>query len=215
VRLQVELNGLSFLELAEQYEEALAFVRRILSQEDVDTELRRRLENKESRFLLQLGKVDEAISRFDERISAAEQAGNQDQKSWLLQWKTQLMLSTDRLEETIAVARASRAAAPHGSDDWITATFITALKLRQAGRFDEALPLSMEQYAADPQGFVMSEIAECHLELGAFGDAAEWLTKAEEEAARLRKSPRVHDVRLAERLAERVASLWDKVPEEE
>jgi tetratricopeptide (TPR) repeat protein len=210
LRLRLDLQRIYILSKLERFEEALALSNRVSCSPELDIEKRRRLENDASLMLLRMGKVDEAIARFDERIVAANQEGDQAQESWLLKWKAQLMLSTDRLEETISVCRASREASQYGSEEWQTATYLLALKLRELGDYEEAVRISSELLEVDPQGWCMLDIAEGLLGLGRITDAAEWIERAQGEVTRLRRSDRMGDQDFAEQIFSRAITLRKK-----
>lgn len=211
LRTQLQGQAVSFLARLQRYDVALETVQSMLTHEGLDRERRRRLENDAARYLVKLGRVDEAIAVYDSRIAAAEQAGDLEEKLWLLDWKSQMMLQTDRLEETLAVARECRELAEHGSEIWLTATYLLGIKLRQAERYDEALRMSMEQYNADPQGLVMAHIAESHVGLGHDAEARNWIELAEREMTKLRESPRIGDHDFAEIISAVVAPLREKL----
>ena len=170
----------------------------------------RRLIRNEARLLRRLNRVDEAVALYDEQIEAARHAGLTDHARWLLDWKLQLVVQSRRFDDAITVAEACRQAAEHGSDAWLTATYIKSVALRKTGQFREALRMSTEQFATSPQPYTMLDLAECCF---GGGDAAEgnaWLAKADAEVKRLQESARPGDRSMATKVSERLSSIRER-----
>jgi hypothetical protein len=111
----------------------------------------------------------------------------------------------------IAAWRVCRAEAPRSSDEWSTATYFLADDARQAGRPREALTLFHEDLAVDPSAWTMTQVAECHLDLGESDRAREWIAKAEADVAKLKASPRQGDQQIAVRVDERIKQLRERL----
>jgi tetratricopeptide (TPR) repeat protein/thioredoxin-related protein len=204
MRFRLEHTRINFLERDKKDEEALRSVRALLRRDDLTADERYNLSFHEAANLFRLGRVDEGIAIWDRLIAAADTSVKRVRR---LEWKASMIPIKTHRELKMAAWRACRAEARRGSDEWLTATHFLADDARKAGRPREALALFREEFNADPSVGTVTEIAECHIDLGEPTKAREWIAKAEADAATLKASARQSDQQQAERVEKRIKAL--------
>jgi thioredoxin-related protein len=210
-RLLLERTRTSFLDREHKEDEALLHIRRILSQSDLTADERYHWMFDEARYLFRLGRVEEGVAVWDRCIAAAD---TPEKRVRRLDWKAQMIPLKTHRELKMAAWRACRGEAPRGSDKWLLATYFLAEDARKAGKPREALVLFHEELDFDHSDWTMTQIVECHLDLGESEKAREWLDKAEIEAARSKSSPREGDKQAAIRVETRVKELRARLKSE-
>jgi tetratricopeptide (TPR) repeat protein len=158
--------------------------------------------------LFNLGRVEEGIAVFDRRIANADTL---DKRVRRMNWKASLIPSTTHRDLKIAAWRVCRDAAPRGGEEWLNATYFLADETRKAGRPRDALALFHEYLAVERSAWVMTYVAECHMDLGTLDQAREWIDRAEAEASKLKTSPRQGEQQTAARVEARVKQLRERL----
>jgi len=208
MRLRLERTRINFLEREKKYDEALRQVRELLGRTDFSAGERDQLLFREGVNLFKLDRVEEAIAVFDRRIATADTL---DKRVRRMNWKASMIPSKTHRDPKIAAWQTCRDAAPRGGEEWLEATYFLADETRKAGRPRDALALFDEYMAVERSAWVMTHVAECHLDLGTPDRAREWLDRAEVDAAKLKASPRQGDQQTAARTEARVKQLRDRL----
>jgi thioredoxin-related protein len=207
-RLRLERVRHNFLERDGRYDEALRSIRQILGRDGFTAEERYRLMFDEARYLFRLGRVEEGVAVFDRCIADAD---TPEKRVRRLDWKAELIPAKTHNDLKMAAWRASRAEAPRGGEEWLTATYFLADDARKAGRPRDALALFHERLVIDRSAWCMTQVAECHLDLSESDQAREWIDRAEAEARKLKASPRQGDQQMAARVEARVKQLRERL----
>jgi thioredoxin-related protein len=208
VRHRLERARISYLELDDRREEALASARRSLGRDGLTADERYEFMFTEARNLFRLGRADEGIALWDRLIAAADSLETRIRR---LDWKAQMIPLKTHHDQKMTAWQALRDAAPRGGDEWVNATYQLADDARKAGRPKKALALFHEELAAEASAWTMTQIAECHIDLGEPAKAREWLDRAEGDTAKLKSSPRQGDRQQADQAEKRIKELREKL----
>jgi thioredoxin-related protein len=188
-----------------QYEEALKIARRLLTDSDLSHEQREYLLDREAFNLIMTKRIDEGIAHFDRRIAAMS---NDPAKRLRLLWvKAQNLNNRGSSEQQLGAWQAYREAEKLGSERWQTATSLMARVFRRDGKHREALSLLGELFPFDKSAWTMVDAAESHVALGESEQAKTLLDRAEAENNLAKKSERLSDRELGERIQKRIDGL--------
>jgi hypothetical protein len=207
-RWRLERARQIYLEWDRQFDRALVNVRRLLDDPNLTAENRQWLLTHEAHELFHSGRIDEYLSQWERRYSAA---GDDEARIKLLGERARYLRGRPEVSKSVAAWQAFYDGAKAGSDEWVTTTFFLASELVRAGEVDRAIPLWNELFAflqaLDPPAgsHVMLSIAEAQHGAGLYESAQESLTKA--EASLAAEAPKFEDPRDLERLKDRVAKL--------
>ncbi|HTM52610.1 MAG TPA: thioredoxin family protein [Pirellulales bacterium] len=191
VRWRVELARQSKMELAtvrkglskEQEnlscEAALANARRLLSIPPKTDEIRENLLAHEALMLGRLGRTDEMVAQFDERIRQA--AEGSPERLALLGSKGNALLRLPDMDRALAALHDYLAATDPKSDDWGSATNSITFALQKAERYSESIAFCKRALEIDPDRFphFWLEIAGDQQRLGLTKEARKSLDEAE------------------------------------
>jgi tetratricopeptide (TPR) repeat protein len=198
-----------YLEWDLQYAAALADARALLASGDRSPEDREFLLDRESFNLCNLGRIDEARSRYDERIHDAKLPAK---KLRLLGVKAEMISNRPGVsrEEGNRAWREYRQAAKPGTNQWLTATWVLGVRLKRDGRYRDALTLFEEFLQATPKDSgILLQAAECNLALGNKEAARSRIHEA--EAALPTSSPRQTDIEEVTNGRARIAKLKEQL----
>jgi len=213
-RWRLECARQVYLEWSDRHEEALANSRRLLRLPNLTEERKEYLLGREAFNLFQLGRIDEGLARFDQRIAAADE--DPKERLRLLSSKAQMTMSAlrkrGRLEESIAIWRAYQEATEKGTVHWLTTTALLAHQLQQAGRHEDALRLLKQCLEEDERNEVLLlDAAESHIALGNDEQAKKRIAEARSIVHELARSERVSEQEQAEALEDRIQGLLQRL----
>jgi len=190
VRWRVELARQSKMELAtvrkglskEQEnlscEAALANARRLLSIPPKTDEIRENLLSHEAYMLGRLGRTEEIIERFDERLRNT--AENSPERLALLRGKSRALLDQPEAKAAITAVREYLSAIEPGTDDWRDASGWLAFALEKAERHAEAVDVLKEVLKIKPDSlYFWLALARDQHALGLNDEARKSLDEAE------------------------------------
>jgi tetratricopeptide (TPR) repeat protein len=209
VRWSLQTARHIYLEWDLQYAAALADARALLASGDRSPEDREFLLDRESFNLCNLGRIDEARSRYDERIHNAKLPAK---KLRLLGVKAEMISNRPGVsrEEGNRAWREYRQAAKPGTNQWLTATWVLGVRLKRDGRYRDALTLFEEFLQATPKDSgILLQAAECNLALGNKEAARSRIHEA--EAALPTSSPRQTDIEEVTNGRARIAKLKEQL----
>jgi thioredoxin-related protein len=198
-----------YLEWDDQYAAALADARELLAAGDRSLEDREWLLDREAFNLINLGRIDEGRSQYEQRIRSAQSPAK---KLQLMRTKAEMIRGRPGVtfEEGLKGWREYREACKPGTDGWITATWVMGRMLMLEKRYPEALALQEDFLRVKPNDpGILLDMAECSLAQGNKEAARTRIHEA--EAALPAASERQSEIAVLKKDQARIAKLREQL----
>jgi len=205
VRWQLERTREAYLEVDDQFEQALAHCQRIVAMDKIPEDTREAFLNREAFNLIRLNRLDEALAQFDRRLQAA--GSDQEKRLKILSMQVLFMLDSDQVEKSIEVCQKYREVSKQGTEDWMDATYNLARELRRAGRHIQALKVINEFLQEERSPNQLLDAAESLIALKRHTEAAELLKESRPLIQSLKTSHLNWDVKQYQHISDRIQKL--------